>query len=410
MRSFIPRGISPCLYAVMIDAMGFGLVYPMMTAILTSTAHPLIPVDASLVLRHFFLGLGFLLYPLGMFFGASFLGDLSDMWGRKKVLLFCMGGIFLSFLLMAVGTDFLSLWVLMLGRLLSGLMAGSQPIAQAAIADLSTQKTKALNMTSMTLALSVGNALGPFLGGFFSDSNLLPLFTFATPFYFSALLALSAVVWIAGAFEETFTQTRSKTIHFMRPIHIFIEAFQHQSVRFLSIIFLIMQVGFSLYFQLMPVWLHTRWNYVSWQLGTFNGLIGVSFALGLLLVMRMALKFWDIEHITVATLFLTGISQMISALIPIELFQWILAVPVALFDCLAYTGMLTCFSKAVSAQLQGWAMGISGSVMALAWVLAGLSTNLIATLGLPCLILTGGILIILSGVLMCFVKTQKGAK
>ena len=61
------EGIAPSLFAVMIDAMGFGLVYPMMTAILTSTSHPIISPEASLHLRHFYLGLSFLLYPLGMF-------------------------------------------------------------------------------------------------------------------------------------------------------------------------------------------------------------------------------------------------------------------------------------------------------------------------------------------------------
>ncbi len=395
-KSYV-RGIAPCLFAVMIDAMGFGLVYPMMTAILTSTVHPIISPDASLQLRHFLLGLSFLLYPLGMFFGASFLGDLSDSWGRKKVLILCMCGIFLSFLLMGIGTEFLSLFFLMLGRLLSGLMAGSQPIAQAGIADLSSVKTRANNMSLMTLSLSIGNACGPFLGGFFSDTAIFHLFTYATPFYISAFLSLVCVAWLAMRFKETFVKRSKKPIDLLRPIHIFSELFRHKSVRFLALTFMIMQIGFSLYFQLIPVLLHQKWNYSSWQLGAYNGVIGISFALGLLLGMRWALKLWKIEAITIATLFLTGLSQMVAGLFPIETLMWILAVPIAFFDCLAYTGILTAFSKAVNAKSQGWAMGISGSVMALSWTLTGLATNLIILIGLPGLIFIGGALVLISG-------------
>ena len=391
------KGIGPCLFAVGIDAMGFGLVYPMMTVILTSTVHPMVPQEASIFLRHFLLGLGFLLYPFGMFFGASFMGDLSDILGRKKVLLLCMSGVGVSFLLMGIGSEFLSLFFLMLGRLLSGLMAGNQPIAQAAISDLSSKETRASYMSMMTLALSVGNAFGPLLGGFFSDSKIFPLFSYSTPFYLAGILALSCVVWLGFRFKETMVERSKKRLNFMRPIHIFLEAFKHREVRFLSLTFLLMQVGFGLYFQMAPVLLHQRWNYGSAQLGMFNGLIGISFAIALLVGMRWALSRWKIETITVATLFLTGIFQCMAGLFPKEVAMWIFAVPVALFDCLAYTGMLTAFSKAVDARSQGWAMGVSGSVMALSWVIAGLATNLISSIGLPGLIFFGGLLIVISG-------------
>ena len=185
--------IAPCLLAIVVDAMGFGLVYPVITAIFTSVHNPFLAVDATAQARHFYLGLGFMLYPLFMFFGASFMGDLSDSIGRKKVMLICMAGICLSFLLMAFGVVFSSIALLMIGRALSGLMAGSQPIAQAAIADCSTEETKAFNMSIMTLALSVGIVVGPLLGGVLSDSDITRLFNFATPFFVAAVFALIAL-------------------------------------------------------------------------------------------------------------------------------------------------------------------------------------------------------------------------
>lgn len=103
-KSITNPGFYPVLLATIIDAMGFGLVYPVMTSMF-SVLHnnPFFADNISSHLRHFYLGLGFLLYPAAMFFGASFLGDLSDSLGRRKVLLICVFGLILSFSMMALG-------------------------------------------------------------------------------------------------------------------------------------------------------------------------------------------------------------------------------------------------------------------------------------------------------------------
>jgi MFS transporter, DHA1 family, tetracycline resistance protein len=392
--------VAPSLLAIIVDTMGFGLVYPIMTAILMNTQHPILPPDTSIQLRHFYLGLGFMLYPLCMFFGSSFMGDLSDILGRKKVLLICMVGICFSFLCMGMGTEISSIFLLMFGRALSGLMAGSQPIAQAAICDLSTEKNKALNMSMITLTQSIGLVIGPVLGGFFSDSNVISFFSFSIPFFFAAFLAFITAIWISLSFKETFIKKSQKALEFMRSMHVFYEAFKHKSVRLLSLIFLLMQVGFSLYFQLILVLLSQRYNYTSWQLGAFNGFVGLSFAIGMLLVIKIALKFWTVRPIAIATLLFTAISQIASSFAGDQIAIWILAFFVSAFDMVAFTAMLTSFSDAADKESQGWVMGISGAVMAVAWAITGLSTNLISIFGLDGLIFIGGIFLIASSLLM----------
>ena len=190
-------GFYPVLLAIIIDAMGFGLVYPVMTSMF-SVIHnnPFFPDNISSHLRHFYLGLGFLLYPAAMFFGASFLGDLSDSWGRRRVLLICVFGLILSYAMMALGVFWGSLIWLYIGRALSGLMAGSSPIAQAAVADMSTATNKAHNMGLMTLALSVGIVIGPLVGGITSDHSLAKIFNYTTPFIISAILSFICFIWL----------------------------------------------------------------------------------------------------------------------------------------------------------------------------------------------------------------------
>lgn len=403
------REIAPCIFAIVIDALGFGLVYPVMTAIFTATHSPVLPADASLQIRNFYLGLGFMLYPLCMFFGTSFMGDLSDNYGRKKVLMICMGGICVSFLAMAIGVEFASITLLMLGRAFSGLMAGSQPIAQAAIADLSTPETKAKNMSIIALSYCAGSVLGPLIGGVTSDNALVSWFNFSTPFYFASALAFLALVWIALSFKETFISEVKKAIQITRPIRIFIEAFEHRAVRLLAIVFLLMQVGFSIYFQFIVVQMKYAHDYSNWQLGAIQGMIGLGFALGLLLGMPFTLKRFSVIGIAIVTGVLTGVGQLFAAVNPNADLQWLLAVLIAGFDIMVFTTMLTLFSDAVDSKAQGWVMGIANAVMALSWALTGLGSNLLGLLGTRGLIFIGGICLIVGSLLLKANRTEQSA-
>ncbi|WP_316358669.1 MFS transporter [Candidatus Neptunichlamydia sp. REUL1] len=140
---------------------------------------------------------------------------------------------------MGFGVIASSLSILLIGHALSGLMTGSQPIAQAAISDLSTSETKALNMSMITFVICIGLVLGPLLGGIFSDPNLFAGFGFDTPFFIAAALYGIAALWILISFKKTFVPTKKKPLSLFHPIEVFIDAFRHREVRALVIIFLL---------------------------------------------------------------------------------------------------------------------------------------------------------------------------
>lgn len=392
--------VAPCLLAIMIDSLGFGLVYPIITALFSSSHSPMLPANAGVNLHHFYLGLGYLLYPLCMFFGASSMGDLSDRYGRKKVLLICVGGLAISFALMGIGTVFNSIVFLMLGRALSGLMAGSQPIAQAAISDLSTPETKALNMSLLTMALTVGIVVGPLLGGVTSDSHLISWFNFSTPFIISTILSIISFCWLWFGFQDTSIPQIQDPFKFSRIITLFVDAFKHPKLRLVAIVFLFMQIGFGIYFQYSLVLLHQEYQYSNALLGIFNAFLGVCFALGMTLIIRIALKFCDVRQIALYGFFIIALCEIATALTHSLAMIWIYALPLATIDIVAYTAMLTNFSDAVEPHQQGWAMGISGSIMSLAWVITGFTANLMSFVTVRELILIGGISMFVSFLLM----------
>jgi MFS family permease len=382
----------PVLFAISIDAMGYGLVYPVMTLIFTSTHCPVLPESASLATRHFYLGLSFLLYPLCMFFGAAFLADCSDRWGRRRILLLCLLGIALSFALMGWGVMANSLGLLLLGRALSGLMAGSQPVAQAAIADASQPENKALHMSWMSLSYCFGVMLGPLIGGVTSDTGLWSGFSLPTPFFIAALLALLAWLWLLLVFfPREVSQGAGKPLHWLRPLQLFVEGLRHKRLRCVAAAFFLIQLGWSLYFQFIVVHMKLAFHYTGWQLGTINSLFGIGFALGLLLGMPWLVKRYATAQIARLTTYLTATCLLLAALAWVAWPQWPLAILTAGMNIMLFTAMLTLFSDSVDDSQQGWAMGLSSAVIALAWVVTGLCSNLINLVGTQGLIALGAV-------------------
>ncbi|AML48313.1 hypothetical protein AYM02_02945 [Coxiella burnetii] len=88
----------------------------------------------------------------------------------KKGAVGCLIGSFLGYLLSAFAVGIHSLTFLILGRVIAGFTAGSQPIAQAAIVDVSSEAHKARNIGLILLAISLGFIIGPIIGGVLSDS------------------------------------------------------------------------------------------------------------------------------------------------------------------------------------------------------------------------------------------------
>ena len=144
---------------------------------------------------------------------------------------------------MAIGVKISSFSLFMLGRSLSGLVAASQSVALAVIADLSTPENKAVHLSYIAMVQCVGFILGPLIGGVLSESSL------AMPFFSASFLGLIAFVWVLCGFEETFIKAVNKKFSFTRIVRVFVEAYQNKSILHLCGAFLAMQLGIGLYTQ-----------------------------------------------------------------------------------------------------------------------------------------------------------------
>ncbi len=124
--------------------------------------------------------------------------------GRKNGILICLAGAFAGYVLTILAVIFGSLLLMVLGHLVTGFTAGSIPIAQAALADLSDDDaTMTRNMGNSVAALSVGLVAGPILTGVLSDSALLgSIASLNLPFIAAMALVLVAGFLIVFFFDD----------------------------------------------------------------------------------------------------------------------------------------------------------------------------------------------------------------
>lgn len=390
--------IAPALLAIIVDYFGWGLVYPVATALLDDPQHGLLSAATSASTRDFYLSLSFLLYPLCLLFGSTSLGDLSDIYGRKRILFLCTSGIGISFLCMGFGVITGSLWLFLVGRALSGFMAGCAPIAQAIVVDVTAPEDKPFNLALLSLTFAVGLILGPLVGSLLSDSHIASWFGFATPFFFSAVLAFIAAAWIQAKFAYQERVNPTKTFSLSRPFILFKEAFQNLELRHLSWILFLFQLGVSLYIQTMLIFLNTRLQYTSPGLALFWVVMGAGFILGLALLKVLIKKALHISQMIFLALTLQSMVVILSSFFSHETILWILGFLFSLLNPFSYALLTAVFSDAVPQESQGWVMGIWSAVIAFSFIIGGICNNLVPLLGLDLIILLGGVLIALAAV------------
>ncbi len=139
-----------------IDVIGFGLIIPVMPKLIVELKHISVG-DAS-------RWGGYLItaYALMQFLFSPLLGNISDRYGRRPVILISLLGFCVDYLILAFAHNYA--W-LIVGRILSGITGASFTAATAYIADVSTNENRAKNFGLIGAAFGLGFVIGPALGG-----------------------------------------------------------------------------------------------------------------------------------------------------------------------------------------------------------------------------------------------------
>ena len=160
---------------LLIDVMGWGLIIPVMPKLISELKG--IPVNEASSYGALLLSV----YAITQFIFAPVIGNLSDRYGRRPVLLSSMLGFGIDYIFLALAPSYGWLFI---GRIIAGITGASFTTAAAYIADVSTPQTRAKNFGVIGAAFGLGFVIGPALGG------LLAGFGVRAPFYAAAGLCL----------------------------------------------------------------------------------------------------------------------------------------------------------------------------------------------------------------------------
>ncbi len=369
---------APLFLVLFIDSMGLGLVFPILNALVFEPGAHFIHADLTKNMRNILFGFTVSIFMFCWFFGAAFLGDLSDQIGRKKSLMICLLGAVGGYVFSALAVVFGSYALLLIGRIIAGFTAGSQAIAQAAIVDISEPEHKARNLGLILFFTSLGFALGPMIGGILSDSSLVPWFNYAMPFYFAAFVSLLNTVLLAALFHETFFHEHKIRFKLYHAIEIFIAAFKDEKIRELSVVMLVMIFGWSGFYSFISMYLFQVYQFTALQIGFYMGLMGAGFGIGTGFLVDIVTKRFTLKQCTVWGCVFVAAGTVLTITAPSQIYVWFDVLIVAIAMALAYSTILTIFSNQVDDDSQGWIMGITGSIMAFAFGLNGLLVGLLA--------------------------------
>ncbi len=171
------------LITVFLDMVGFGLIMPVLPRLIEDVGHMTL-ADASII-----GGWMFAVFSITQFAFSPLMGNLSDRYGRRPLLLLAVFGLGVDYLFSALAP---SLFWLFVGRAIAGLCGSSYVIANAYIADVTAPEDRGKAFGMIGAAFGLGFVLGPAIGGVLGE------FGPRVPFYAAA--AISGLNFIYGWF------------------------------------------------------------------------------------------------------------------------------------------------------------------------------------------------------------------
>ena len=166
------RPLSIIFLTIFVNLVGFGIIIPLLPFYAqTFGASPLV------------IGLLFASFSLSQLVASPILGDLSDRWGRRPVLIFSLLGTVVSFVMLALAT---SLSMLFAARIVDGLSGGNITTARAYIADITTEENRAKAFGLLGAAFGLGFIVGPGLGAALSHLS------YTAPIWAAAVITVVA--------------------------------------------------------------------------------------------------------------------------------------------------------------------------------------------------------------------------
>lgn len=201
------------LVTLMIDAIGIGLVFPIMPDLMARVG------AGSTGEGALWGGILMASYAGALFIFAPIIGSLSDAYGRKPVLILALAVLAVDYVIMAMASVF---WVLLIGRILAGVAGATYTTATAYIADISSAKERAARFGMVGAAFGIGFVLGPAIGGIAATWHI------SAPFWIAAAMSAANVLFGLLVLPESLASEKRRAFGFrdLNPFGTILKAFK----------------------------------------------------------------------------------------------------------------------------------------------------------------------------------------
>lgn len=390
---------------VFIDLLGIGILIPVIPQLFANplSIEYMLPLGTSINQGYMLLGLLIAVYPIGQFLATPILGQLSDKYGRKKILAISLLGTAISYVVFAFAIITKNIPLLFFSRFFDGITGGNISIAQAMIGDVSKPENRAKNFGMLGAAFGLGFILGPFIGGKLSDPSVMSWFTAATPFYFAAILAAINMLSVFFLVPETNKNLRKERLTWGKSLSNIKKAMEMKGMSTIFLTNFIFFGGFTFFTTFFGVFLIQKFNFTQGNIGDFFAYVGIWSVFTQAVLTRAFAKRFTESAIIRYSLIGAGV-MILTYFLPTVSWQLLLIPPFfSICTGLTMANMNSLLSKSAPADQRGEIMGISSSVQALAQSIPAILSGFIAASLAPTTpLVIASILIICSGLAFRF--------
>lgn len=352
------RTIPFIVATIFMDAVGFGIIMPVLPQLVMEVGEIDLPHAIEVGA---WIGL---VMAIATFLASPVLGNLSDHFGRRRVLLLALGGLAVDYALLTIVETLPWLFV---ARALSGIFGGSYAAAQAAIADITKPEERARNFGFVGAAFGVGFVAGPAIGGFLGE------FSPRAPFVAAAILAAANMFYGYFIFPETLPPERRRTFDWRRanPLGAWKTMRALPGMDGVAGVLVLWQIASLVYPMTWSFYCIAQLGWTPGMIGASLAAVGVMIALGQVFVVGPAVvRFGERDAATLGILVAVAV-YVGYAFTASTIGAFLLLIPVAL-QAPVQPSLMAMMSRRATAETQGEVQGISAMAMGLGQLFAPL--------------------------------------
>jgi len=342
--------------AVLVDSIGFGIILPVLPRLIMQLTG--VSVDRAAV----YGGWLSFVYALMQFFCAPVLGNLSDRFGRRPVLLFALLALGCDYLIMGFAPVIAWLFV---GRMIAGVAGASFTPAYAYVADITEPAQRAQNFGLMGAAFGIGFIVGPAIGGLLG--GLGP----RAPFFAAGVIALANTALGYFALPESLPQESRRPFHWSRanPLGTLVHIRRYPVVTWLLGALFLWQLGHQVLPSTWAFYTISKFHWTSAEVGYSLAFVGLVMAVAQGLLTRVLIPWIGGERRAAAAGMAAGMLAYVGyAFVTQGWMMYVVALTTFLF-ALTYPSMNALASQQIPANAQGELQGAVACLYSLSSIL-----------------------------------------